>query len=62
MKFTEIERLPEFTLKMSLQETIDLYRIVSWAEESGNKKAEQFTRALAKFSADSNKYNHLKWE
>lgn len=56
MEFTEINRPPEFTLKMSLEEAIQLYKIVNNAYDSGNQAADKFVDALFEFGANSNHY------
>jgi hypothetical protein len=57
MEFTEIIKSPEFTLKMTLQEAINLWKIVSNASIHGFEGADKFVDALHDFAANSNSYN-----
>lgn len=57
MDFTEAKRPPEFTLTLSLQEAINLWRIVDKSLVDGNEMAEPFVKALYEFAANSNRYN-----
>jgi hypothetical protein len=56
MKLKEVSTPPKFTLRLSLQETVDLYRMALWAKENGYENAEQFADALNEFAANSNNY------
>jgi hypothetical protein len=56
MEFKEVKTPPEFTLTLSLQETINLWRIVDKSLVDGNKMAEPFVNALYEFAANSNRY------
>ncbi|TVY09869.1 hypothetical protein [Paenibacillus cremeus] len=47
---------PEFTLTMSLEDAIDLWRIVNAAYDSGNQNADKFVDVLYDFAANSNRY------
>lgn len=57
MVFSEVEKIPEFTLKMSLNETIDLWRIVNTAYNNGDEKAISFVDSLYAFARNSNSYS-----
>jgi hypothetical protein len=57
MEFKEIEKEPEFTLTMSLEEAISLWRIANNSYKKGNEKAKPFVEALYEFAANSNDYN-----
>jgi len=59
MKFSEIIKTPEFTLTMSLQEAIDLWKIVNHAEKNGTKSAKKFVDVLHDFAANSNSYTEF---
>lgn len=56
MELIEINKPPEFTLKMSLQDTVELYKLVCESYENGNKDAEKFIDVLNDFAANSNHY------
>jgi hypothetical protein len=56
MKFSEVKRNPEFTLNLSLDEAINLWRIVNVSLSNGNEKAKPFVNALHDFAANSNSY------
>lgn len=59
MEFNKINKPPEFTLKMSLEEAIQLYRIVNNAYENGNQAADKFVDALFEFGSNSNDYTEF---
>lgn len=56
MEFKEIKRSPEFTLKLSLEHSIDLWHIVNEAHKKGNEKAKPFVDVLTEFVSQSNLY------
>ena len=55
MEFKDVTK-PEFNLKLSLEEAIDLWRIVNKENNAGNKKAQPFVDALTDFASRSNAY------
>jgi hypothetical protein len=57
MNFTEIKRVPEFTLNLSLEEAISLWHIVNSSLKDGNKNAKPFVEALYHFAENSNSYS-----
>jgi hypothetical protein len=59
MEFKEIKRPPAFTLDLSLEEAINLWRIVDKSYVDGNKMAEPFVDALCEFAANSNRYTEF---
>jgi hypothetical protein len=59
MEFKEIKRPPAFTLDLSLEEAINLWRIVDKSYVDGNKMAEPFVDALYEFAANSNRYTEF---
>lgn len=56
MELIEIKKRPEFTLTMTLEEAIDLWKIVNTSYNSGNQSADKFVDALYDFASDSNMY------
>lgn len=62
MKFKKVEKIPEFTLTLNLQEMIDLYRIVRYADANNFETAKPFSELFFDFGANSNQYNHLDWK
>lgn len=46
MKFIESKENPSITLIMNLQETIDLWRIVSSVQDRGSESADKFVSAM----------------
>lgn len=57
MNFQEVKRSPEFTLTLTLQEAINLWRIVNSAASGGNEIAKPFVDALYEFASNSNSYD-----
>jgi len=55
MKFRELVSR-SFQLNLTINEVIDLWRIVSEAERNGNKTATKFVNELYTFAEDSNYY------
>ena len=56
MEFIEIEHKPLFTLTMSLEEAIKLWKMANEAVETGDESAEIFVDALYEFAKNSNCY------
>lgn len=55
MEFSELVT-KSFQLKLTINEAIDLWRIVSEAERNGNQSASKFVNELYSFVEDSNHY------
>lgn len=56
MEFSEVKRSPQFTLDLTLEEAISLWRVVDESYREGNENAKQFVDALYEFAKDSNYY------
>lgn len=56
MDFITIKNDPQFTLNMTLKESIQLWKIVNESSNNGNVNADKFVDALTDFASHSNDY------